>query len=166
MTEFILLVFAISFAILITVGQTKLLYRRYLKSYKLEIETYLKSHGFTFEDAHSPDKNDWNNSPFVKPPFFRLSLFVVTINGTPVTWTDKKYKIIETYEGKRIWLEIETTYFRKPVLAFQFGKKGKANKSQKLHNRNIIAVTEKCPACGQLLSENDLECPDCGLNFR
>lgn len=166
MTEIILLVFAISFAIFITVGQTKLLYRRHLKSYRMEIETYLKSHGFTLEDSHSPNKNDWNNSPFVKPPVFRLSLVVISINGSPVTWTDKKYKIIETLEGKRLWLEIETTYFRKPILTFKFGKKEKPSRTQKLHSQNIISVTEKCPACGQHLSENELECPDCGLNFR
>ena len=131
--EFIVLIFAFSFAILIMVGQTRLVYRRYLKSYKQEIESYLKKLGFTLEVTYSPNKNDWFNSPFVKPPTFKTSFLVVSINNMPITWSDKKYKIVQTSEGKKIWLEIETTYFKKPIFTFKFSKKEKMNKSHSIH---------------------------------
>ena len=165
--EIIFILLAISFAIFVTVGQMKVLYRRHLKSYKTEIENFLKGQGLSIQTFNSPTKNDWKNSPFRKPDRFRISLGYMQINGVIVTWNDQKYKIIQTNEGKTIWLEIDTTYFKKPTLTFRAGKKRKSKKiKHSQQNENIKNVTETCPACGFRLTENDFECPDCGLNFR
>ena len=126
--EIIFIVLAISFAIFVTVGQMKVLYRRHLKSYQTEIENFLKGQGLSMQTVNSPTKNDWKNSPFKKPDRFGISLGYIQINGVIVTWNDQKYKIIQSNEGKTIWLEIDTTYFRKPVLTFKVGKNEKPKK--------------------------------------
>ncbi len=166
MAEILLFIFGISFVIFITAVQTKIFYRRYLKSYKQEIYDFFTTHGLTVQDIYTPDKNDWTNSPFNKPPSFKLSLVIISINGSLVTWTDQKYKIIQTDKGQRIWLEIETTYFKKPKLTFKFGEKEKSSNSRKLQNRSVHVVTDNCPACGTRINDRDMECPECGLNFR
>lgn len=158
---------AISFAIFVTVGQMKVLYRRHLKSYQTEIENYLNGQGLSIQSVNFPEKNDWKNSPFKKPDRFSIGLGFIQINGVTVKWNDQKYKIIQTNEGKTIWLEIDTTYFKKPVLKFKTGKNEKSKKiKERSQNENIKNVTETCPACGFRLTEYDFECPDCGLNFR
>lgn len=157
---------AIVFIIALTVGQLRLIYRRYLKSYKEEIGSYLNSRGLTLDVAYTPTDYDWKNSPFEKPPLFRISFAIVTINGTLVTWTDTKYLVINTTQNRNIWLEIETTYFCKPKLTFKSRGKERVRKWEKLQSANVIVVNDNCPACGQHLSANDMECPDCGLNYR
>lgn len=145
----------------------KVLYQRYLKSYEPEIANHLISYGLSFQAAYPPNSDDWENSPFRKPAKFQFSLLVTHVNGIMVSWNDKKYKIIETTEGKTIWLEIDTTYFKKPVLTFKDGIERKpGNIKDNPQYQNVKNVSETCPACGFRLTENDFECPDCGLNFR
>lgn len=163
--EILLIVIAVSFALFITVGQMKLLYRRHLKSYNFEIVDYLRNHKLTLQEVYSPRKEDWQNAPFKKPQRIKISLFVTTINGMLVIWNDQKYKVIQTNDGKTIWLEIDTTYFKKTKLTFRIVGKLKKSKN-KSHHRNVRRVTTSCPACGFHLIETDFECPDCGLNFR
>ncbi len=74
------------------------------------------------QTINSPTKNDWKNSPFKKPERCGIGFGYIQINGAIVTWNDQKYKIIQTNKGKIIWLEIDTTYFKKPVLTFKAGK--------------------------------------------
>ena len=165
--EIIFILLAFLFAIFVTVGQMKVLYRRHIKSYQTEIENFLKGQGLSLLTVNSPNKNDWKNSPFKEPSRFGIRLGYVQINGVIVTWNDQRYRIIQTNEGKTIWLEIDTTYFKKPILTFRAGKKRKSTEMKNIQqNENIKNVTETCPACGFRLNENDFECPDCGLNFR
>lgn len=130
--ELIVAVIAISALIALAVGQLRLIYRRYLKSYKEEIGSYLNSKGLTLNVAYTPTDYDWKNSPFEKPPLFRISFAIVTINGTLVTWTDTKYLVINTIQNRNIWLEIETTYFCKPKLTFKSRGKERVRKWEKL----------------------------------
>ncbi|HPE56453.1 MAG TPA: hypothetical protein PK904_08650 [Bacteroidales bacterium] len=165
--EIIFILLGFSFAIFVTVGQVKILYRRHIKSYQTEIENFLKRQGLSLLTVNSPNKNDWKNSPFIKPGRFGIKLGYVQINGVVVIWNDQRYKLIQTNEGITIWLEIDTTYFKKPILTFRAGKKRKPTEMKnRQQNENIKNVTETCPACGFRLHENDFECPDCGLNFR
>lgn len=159
--EIIIIVLVISFILLLTIGQAKLLYRRHFKSYKTDIINYLEEKKLTLLDVLYVRKEDWKVSPFTKPSETKFSFFVITINGTVVKWNDKKYRIIETNEGKSIWLEIDTTYFKKTKLSFKNQKKSKNG----LKNARIKNVTDNCPACGYGLSKFDIECPECGLNF-
>jgi hypothetical protein len=136
--EIILIIMAISFAVFVTVGQIKVLYRRHLKSYKLEIENHLKNQGLTLQTVCSPTINDWKNSPFEKPQRVGISFFVIQINGVIVTWNDQKYKVIQTNEEKIVWLEIDTTYFKRPNLTFKIVRKMKSIKTKKKINYGNI----------------------------
>jgi len=165
--EYLLITFAVAFAIFITVGQSILFYRRYLKSYKQEIEEYLKAQGLTLQSCDSPNEDNWKKSPFTKPSRSNFSLLLIHINGVPIVWKDQKYKVIISNEGKVIWLEIDTIYFKKPKLAFKYGAKRKSKQVEaKQQTENIRKVSDLCPACGFKLIESEYECPDCGLNFR
>lgn len=146
--------------IIFIIENIKLVYRRYLKSYAHEIEDYLKKHNLTLYIAYSPTKYDWQNSPFPEPKKFWISFS----RTRGVRWYDTHYQVIHTNEGKVIWLEIETILFKKPTLAFK--TTGKRISRRKRNSKGIKIVTNTCPACGFHLSENDMECPDCGLNFR
>lgn len=147
--------------------QVKLLYRRYLKSYTSEIENYLENQKLTLFEILYPRKEDWKISPFKKPSTFRFSFLVIEINGTMANWNEQKYRIIKTNEGESIWLEVDTTYFKKPKLTFKVLKEDKNPKSENgFQNITINHVKENCPACGFKLYESDTECPDCGLNFK
>ncbi|OYX22579.1 MAG: hypothetical protein B7Z06_11460 [Flavobacteriales bacterium 32-35-8] len=166
--EILLITVIFSFILFLTYEQVKLLYRRHLKSYTSEIENYLESQELTLlEILHYPRKEDWGTSPFPKPPKFRFSFLVIEINGTLANWNDQKYIIIRTNEGKSIWLEVDTTYFKKPKLTFKAGKEDKKIKSHtEFQDITINHVTENCPACTFKLDKSDNECPDCGLIFK
>jgi|TARA_R110001606_G_C15202636_1_gene631882 hypothetical protein len=110
------------FIIYVTYNQIRVIYYRNFKSFDKEIEEFLKSNNYEFIEKRKPNKEDWKNSPFKKPPNFEVSLSIIKINGIPVTWTDLKYKVIigkkNENKTKKIWLEIKTTYFQKPKLKF------------------------------------------------
>jgi hypothetical protein len=164
--EIIIIVLGMSFLMFLTIGQAKLLYRRHFKSYRIDIINYLEEKKLTLLDILYVRKEDWEVSPFTKPSKTKFSFLVITINGTLVKWNDKKYRIIETNEGKSIWLEIDTTYFKTTKLTFKNQKKSKNGlKNATIKNAIIKNVAENCPACGYGLSKFDKECPDCGLRF-
>lgn len=161
-SDSIMIIFGILiFALLIT-AHFKLVYRRFLKSYSFEIDKYLKEQGQNYETIYSPTKDDWICSPFKKPASFSFSFFSIGL----LSWNDQKYKIIETDKGKTIWLEIATSYFQKPELTFKFGMKEKSTRKDCLQSKNIVVVTDNCPACGYPLKGDIYECPDCRLNFK
>ena len=121
--EYIFIIFIISLIIYLGLSQFRVIYYRYLKSFDKEIIKYLDSNNYQIEETRTPNKNDWKKSPFKKPPNFEVSLSLVQINGISVTWTDYEYKVIEVKDKKhKIWLEIKTTYFQKPVLKFIIDK--------------------------------------------
>lgn len=119
--EYLFIVIISAFIIYITYNQIRVIYYRNFKSFDKEIEEFLKSNNYEFIEKRKPNKEDWKNSPFKKPPNFEVSLSIIKINGIPVTWTDLKYKVIigkNENKTKKIWLEIKTTYFQKPKLKF------------------------------------------------
>lgn len=163
--EIIVIILAISFALFVMIGHLKTIYRRHLKTYRPDIKEFLENQNLTFQAEYYPNKIDWNNSPFEKPKRFRFRLLIITINGLPISWNDQRYKVIQTVEGKTIWLEIDTTYFKSPELTFKFSRTNQKKNKRSTRNDNVVKVQGKCPACGFKLAENDSECPDCGLNF-
>jgi hypothetical protein len=119
--EYLFIIIISAFIIYITYNQIRVIYYRNFKSFDKEIEEFLKSNNYEFIEKKKPNKEDWKNSPFKKPPNFEVSLSIIKINGIPVTWTDLKYKVIivkNENKTKKIWLEIKTTYFQKPKLKF------------------------------------------------
>lgn len=149
------IIFFITLFGFIVYHQTRLLYDRYLKSYKREFKEYLRQSGYEYVDTWDPGKDDWNHSPFVKPPIFSISLVVTT----PVQWTKVEYYIIiakksDKYKG--FWVEITTSYFRKTKLIF------KAGKSIKYNTEAIDLKKDSCPQCGfMLFNFNEKKCPNC-----
>jgi len=119
--EYLFIIIISAFIIYVTYNQIRVINYRNFKSFDKEIEEFLKSNNYEFIEKRKPNKEDWKNSPFKKPPNFEISLSVIKINGIPVTWTDLKYKVIigkNENKTKKIWLEIKTTYFQKPKLKF------------------------------------------------
>ena len=120
--EYLFVIIISVIIIYVTYNQIRVIYYRNFKSFDKEIEEFLKSNNYEFIEKRKPNKEDWKNSPFKKPPNFEVSLSIIKINGIPVTWTDLKYKVIigkkNENRTKKIWLEIKTTYFQKPKLKF------------------------------------------------
>ena len=119
--EYRFIIIISAFIIYVTYNQIRVINYRNFKSFDKEIEEFLKSNNYEFIEKRKPNKEDWKNSPFKKPPNFEVSLSIIKINGIPVTWTDLKYKVIigkNENKTKKIWLEIKTTYFQKPKLKF------------------------------------------------
>lgn len=119
--EYLFVIIISVFIIYVTYNQIRVIYYRNFKSFDKEIEEFLKSNNYEFIEKRKPNKEDWKKSPFKKPPKFKVTFFVIKINGLPVTWTDLKYKVIigkDENRSKQIWLEIKTTYFQKPKLNF------------------------------------------------
>ena len=159
---FILIIF--SFVFYILYNQLRLFYNRNLRTYKNEIRTFLESKNYVLVDTISPNDKDWQRSPFSKPVKFEFS-FLLT---HPLNWNNTEYFKIIGNKGEKnqeFWIEINTTYFHKPVLTFKVGHKININDSENTYTENIIIVKDKCPACGFMLFNNEKICPDCGLNF-
>ena len=120
--EYLFVIIISVFIIYVTYNQIRVIYYRNFKSFDKEIEELLKSNNYEFIEKRKPNKEDWKNSPFKKPPNCEVSLSIIKINGIPVTWTDLKHKVIigkkNENKTKKIWLEIKTTYFQKPKLKF------------------------------------------------
>lgn len=155
MTELIFLLIAALIASPIFV----LNYNRYLRNYEKEINSYLSRHGLTFSKKYRPTNEDWKNSPFEKPKIFSIS--IITVNQE--LFSMEKYRIIDTFQNNKIWLEITTTFFCKPKLIFK-------NEPKEAEQRTIKEIenqiTDNCPACGYIILENDLDCPACGLRLK
>ncbi len=65
--------------------------------------------------------------------------------------------------GDRILFEV---YEHSNILIKVLGELSKIKKESDFKKPiKPIEVTDKCPACKHQLSTNDLQCPDCGLNF-
>ena len=155
MTELIFLLIAV----LIASPSFVLHYNRYFRNYDKEINSYLSRNGLTFSRKHKPTNEDWENSPFEKPKLFSIS--IITVNYE--SFSAKKYRIIDTFQNNKIWLEITTTFFCKPKIIFKNEPKEVAPRTTKeIENQ----ITDNCPACGYLTLESDLECPDCGLTLK
>ncbi len=165
--QILLIVLITSFFVYLLIEQLKIIHQRYLRSYKPEIEAYLKKRNLTLYSFGSPYKTDWEISPFKKTPTVRFSLVSIQLNGAFINWNDQNYEVIHTNEGLIFWLEVNTTYFKKPVLTFKPANTKKIKQQKKkLVGKKVKMVTDKCPACGFGLKKDDFECPDCGLNFR
>ena len=148
--------------------QIRLFYNRYLRTYRIEIKNFLSSKGFELIDTRYPNDADWSRSPFSKPPQIGLLLAFVTINGRIVSWTNLEYLIVEgekQQNQREFWIEIKTTYFQKPILAFRDGRTISKKEINKSRERIFVKVKDKCPACGFRITENDKSCPDCRLNY-
>ncbi|VBB47266.1 hypothetical protein TRIP_D420129 [uncultured Paludibacter sp.] len=113
----------ISVFIFLIYHQIRLIYYRHLYTYKKEIRQYLNSKGFKYVNTFYPRNEDWQKSPFNKPPIISVSFIVIT----PRNFTKTEYLIIigKTINEKyrEFWLEITTTYFSKPILVFRQGQK-------------------------------------------
>jgi hypothetical protein len=139
--------------------QTRLFYDRYLKSYKKDFKEYLRERGYEYIDKWDPAKDDWNHSPFVKPPVFSISLVITE----PIQWTKIEYYILiakKSDKYKEFWVEITTSYFRKTKLIFKAGNNIK-------YNADVINLNkEYCPKCSYMLFNFDeKKCPNCNFHL-
>jgi len=113
--------------------QARLIYNRYFRTYTTEITSYLDNNGFEFKDTLYPNEKEWSKAPFSKPPRFKVGFVLIEINGAFVTWTSKEYLIVQGKKKDKIqefWLEISTTYFRRPTLTFRKGRLIRNNESE------------------------------------
>lgn len=175
MEEFLTVVF-VGFCVLfiawITYHQLRIWRYRYFYSYGSEISEFLRKNELTLIESRYPSNLDWKDGCFTKPPSIRVSFSIIRINGISVTWTDKKYLIIDTRnsngKGIKLWLEVETTYFQKPILTFKKARNRRKffNSPRVAKSENITVVKGVCPACGWKLEGNETQCPECELHFQ
>lgn len=151
--------------------QLRTMYDRYIREYRFEIREYLIANSLTLVEIRYPNKFDWMDQCFPEPHFAKLGFVLVQINHLYSTWSDKRYKVIETVneseESVRVWLEIYTEFFSKTRLTFRqkvlktyFGPK-----EGNLDTETVL-VSGKCPACGWSLNGNEEICPECELHFQ
>lgn len=118
---FLLIIFLFVFLIY---HQVRLIYFRYICSYKDEIQKYLNPKGFKLVDTFYPRREDWEHSPYKKPP-----IFTITLGCLPHGFTKTEYLVIiaktTSEKYREFWLEITTTQFCKPVLNFRQGNNTK-----------------------------------------
>nr|WP_321407134.1 hypothetical protein [uncultured Carboxylicivirga sp.] len=140
---------------------------RYFRSFDKEIFEYIEKKGLKVSEVYFPNKLDWKSSPFKEPSSITFGFGFINLFGFITTWTKREYRLIQAISSKGktrlYWLEIETSFFSKPVLTY---KEEKIKKEKLNKNKNIITNFTKCPACNYILNEQDLICPDCGLNFK
>ena len=145
----------------------RLMYNRYFRTYDKEMFNYIGEKGLNLTEVCYPNNLDWKSSPFKKPSSFSFSLGIIEVFGITTSWTKREYRLIHAVSSKRelrlYWLEIETSFFCKPELQF---KEGKVSEEKLSARKNVITSFDKCPACNYKLNEQDLICPDCGLNFK
>jgi DNA-directed RNA polymerase subunit RPC12/RpoP len=138
----------------------KLFYNRYLRTYKLEINEYLRQKGYKYVETFSAKKKDWSRSPIKMPSQYELGPFT-----RGVQWTKYEYLIIVGERNQKyheFWLEIKTSYFQKSKLIFSDGQR-----INYIDNKNSELVIENCPNCGYMLfSNDDINCPDCGFKLK
>nr|WP_321453164.1 hypothetical protein [uncultured Carboxylicivirga sp.] len=145
----------------------KLVNNRYFRSFDKEIFNYIEKKGLNISEISYPNKLDWKSGPFKEPSSISFSFGFINLFGFITTWTKKEYKLIHAISSKGkprlFWLEIETSFFSKPELNF---KESKIRKEKLKVSKNVITNFTNCPACNYKLNEQDLICPDCGLNFK
>nr|WP_321451235.1 hypothetical protein [uncultured Carboxylicivirga sp.] len=145
----------------------KLMLNRYFRSYEKEIFNYLDKKGLNLTEICSPNNLDWKTSPFEKPSSFSMGFLIIRVFGFLTSWTKREYRLVHAISSKGkarlYWLEIETSFFCKPELKF---REGKIRKEKLKASKNVITSFDNCPACNYKLDEQDLICPDCGLNFK
>ena len=101
--------------------QIRLFYNRYLRSYKKEISAFLDIRNYVLVETIRLKKKDWQRSPFKKPVNFQFIGFYYT-NG--LIWSQTKYRKIIGSKGEKFqefWIEINNTFFHKPILIFKDG---------------------------------------------
>ncbi|MBS2211533.1 hypothetical protein KEM09_08980 [Carboxylicivirga mesophila] len=145
----------------------KLLNNRYFRSYDKEVFSYVDRKGLNVTEVCYPNKLDWKSSPFEQPSSISFGFVLINLFGFITSWTKREYRLIHAVSSKGkarlYWLEIETTFFCKPELTF---KEGKVRKEKLKASKNVITNFTNCPACNYELNEQDLTCPECGLNFK
>lgn len=141
------------------VASIGLTYNRYIRTYKSEIREYLAAQKINYIETNGLNKLDRKRNPF------RNELYIQIGNYTRgIKWTKYEYLIVigeknKTYQ--EYWLELKTTYFRKPKLVFKAGRIINYEKDENTELRN-----ENCPNCSfMLFNNNDLNCPNCGVSF-
>lgn len=169
--DVLFIVFLVGLFLWVSYHQIRVFSDRNFRGYHDEIRQYLLDHSLELMEIRFPNNIDWKDNCFAKPPIISISLVQFRINGIPITWTDRKYKIIDAIDKKgretRVWLEIETNYFQKPILTFKQVRRSKFFDPPSVDvSENITIVRDRCPACGWKLSGGETECPECELHFQ
>lgn len=148
--------------LIVSTPMLRLFYQRWGYDYQIEIRKHLENRGLSLKLKRRPNASDWDTAPFPKPPFIKVSMGTIKFLGFTTSLTDTSYWIIETEQNVNIWLEVETTFLRKPNLKLKEEK-------QPVPPRSIEELagqsTFNCPGCQYPVVISDEICPDCGLNF-
>ncbi len=147
--------------------QIRLNYNRNWRSYEKEIRKYLETDKLEYMSHDRPTDEEWQDSPFEKPPRIKFSLVMFQVNGVNSSFSHEKYRLIKAKDSKgklrEIWLEIHTAYFFSPQLNFK--DPAKKRKIPVGPHTATVGIKGKCPACGHPVQSTDSDCPDCGLHF-
>lgn len=163
MVDIFLLLFFCSGLILIIGLGFYLMFWQEIYDYQKEINRYLRFRKLHFLKKWKPSDIDWKESPFDKPSNWSVGILTFSILGMRTSGSKLNgYWIIETKDGRRIWLEVKTAFGQKPILEF---RKEKDPPPLRTKAELINQKTYECPACSYIVLEGEKECLDCGLNL-
>jgi hypothetical protein len=141
-------------------------YQRYYKSFKKEVIKLLESNGLKTIDLRHLDSNEQKLNPFG----FKESNIMGMISSRALFsdlyyWKKSDYRIAiainKDSEEYRIWIKINTIYFKKPEFSIIKQKILTDSKNMENKDKNYWS----CPACGYNNSIKNSVCHDCGICF-
>lgn len=101
----------------------ELLYNRHLRDFDSRLEEYLRKHGLTLHSTKEPEREDWNTSPFEKPPKVKVSFGSIKVLGIPVSPSDTEYKVITAVDASnnelKVWMKVTTTFMARTRVEFK-----------------------------------------------
>ena len=119
----ILLIFFILIILFPLVNILSTLYQRHFKDYTSETEFFLNTHNLTCIRSSYPNKDDWKDAPFQKPPLVSFQLGTIKVLGFMVSYSEVDYKILHCLDqddrGVIVWREIRTTIFSRAKFCFK-----------------------------------------------
>ena len=135
------------------------------RSHIIKTQEYFSTLNLKVLEISNPETSDWFNNPFNQ----KNKTWLGTIFLTPFDFSLFDHKIVLVTNKNKdeyllYWRQVESNLF--------FGGSIKFKKSlylntdtQRNHLSKSIIVSDKCPACGNLIKYIDMKCSECGIIF-
>ncbi|MGB1248333.1 MAG: hypothetical protein ACPG4Z_05575 [Chitinophagales bacterium] len=141
------------------------LYDCHFRSYKGNILLYFEQKNVVYKGISAPNTNDWETSPFKKPPTIKAGFIQLKFFGF-FHYSNIEYTKIKGQKHNKIheyWMEVKTSVFHNPKITIRKGKTYSMDKFKK--TIDTVLVKSNCPACNTKLIEQENICSNCGLHF-
>jgi hypothetical protein len=163
--EILILIIQCLFILTLSYQVYRMVYLRYYKSFKKEIIKLMESKGLKIVELVRPDSDELKRNPFeFKDSFIMRMISKRALFSDLFYWKKPDYRIAigvsEDSTEYRIWIEINTIYFKKSEINY-IKQKIKRGSTTTKENDNFWS----CPACGFKNRNMNTICHDCGIHF-